>query len=81
MGIFPDQFWALTPYEFGRMIDGHAMRVKEEQRLLAWQTAYLLRPHIKNPVTASELMGEVKRKPILPPEALKRSLKDLDGSR
>jgi hypothetical protein len=40
--LTPEQFWELTPYEFMLLYEGYQARKKDQEYLVAWQTALLL---------------------------------------
>ena len=42
MQLTPEQFWELTPYEFMLLYNGYEVRKKDQEFLVAWQTALLL---------------------------------------
>lgn len=53
----PVDFWAMTPSEVWWALQGATARRREEWEKLAWQTARILSPFLKRPVTPEQLLG------------------------
>lgn len=62
MGLDPDTFWDMTPYEFGKAIRGWERRMELRRHELAWQTCHIVNccGHLKRPIRLEELLGEEK---------------------
>ena len=57
LDIKPMEFWELTLAEYNVMIDAYEWRVEQEMWQNAQMASWMLMPHYKEPITASQLMG------------------------
>jgi hypothetical protein len=56
IGITPDVFWSLTPYEFVLACKGHMQREEQDIKKLAWHLAPLLTVITHKRISAKELL-------------------------
>jgi hypothetical protein len=71
MGMRPEEFWKLTPYEFQTMIEGHTNKQKNKYndlKGLAWYIAVLSRA--KEIPELEKLLGESTPKKEQTPEEM-----------
>ena len=54
-----DEFYSLTPREFLELLEGDNVRFERKFRLIGWQVANLLQPHLKkgSSLTIDKLCG------------------------
>lgn len=58
-----DEFWCMTPREFGELVEGFRDRHEYDMQKIAWQTANLMNVHIqkkRDMVTVEKLLGKKK---------------------
>lgn len=53
----PDEFWGLTPWECGVLIEGAAGREEREWERAALIATCAMNPHLKKPITPAQLLG------------------------
>ena len=61
LNIKPVEFWELTLAEFNIAMEAYLWREDREMRMMAQHASWTLLPHLKNPITASDLMGDEKK--------------------
>ena len=57
MGLAPDTFWNLTPFEFQCALKGYNNETKRQQQMLAWAQANLMNCWTKRRITPQKLLG------------------------
>lgn len=61
IGLKPDEFWNLTLREFNRLIYAYNKQQKEERQKLALHASWVMSPHLKKPISPSQLLGTDKQ--------------------
>ena len=58
MGLRPDEFWDLTPYEFERLISGWEKKERWRKEEIAWQTVLVVNccGHLKKPISIDDIL-------------------------
>ncbi len=59
IGWTPDAFWRSTPCELRLAIEGYQVRLERYYEIVAFATAYIVKPHVKHPsrITPDKLLG------------------------
>lgn len=61
--LLPKQFEALQPGEFYKLIEGYEAREKANDFKRAYFVAWLIAPHLKEPVSAQDILKPLYDKP------------------
>lgn len=61
LNIKPIEFWELTLAEFNIAMEAYLWKEDREMRMMAQHASWSLLPHLKNPVSVSDLMGDEKK--------------------
>lgn len=79
LGLTPQEFWRLTVREFSLMIEGANEETDNEWRKLSQLAAWIVQPHTKNKIKASDLYMTKKDKERMKvdPEEKRSELEDL----
>ena len=57
IGLSLDQFWEMTPYEFGLVVGGYVDKQRQQMEMLAWVAACIMNCWTKKKITARKLLG------------------------